>query len=264
MARKPKLILSYSPQGGTGKSTFAVNTALMYATRVKTLLVDMSLFGSIISTLKIRQKSGQGIAGILNLIDIHGSGDESGESLVQKLREPVGSTIAKNVAGTGLDVMVSANPIKMEGLNESATNTILSVLAELNYDVIIFDTSSELSIKNLILIDKVDYIIISAIQDVSCGWKLLMFKEIAQRFKVPREKFGILINRVSKYNGFNNTEFEVELGYKKIYEFPEFHKEFQVFVNRGDIITSGYNKKVYGEFLKLTSQIDKEVGVRKA
>lgn len=258
MAKKSKVILSYSPQGGTGKSTMAINAALIFATKgFKTLLVDMSLYGSVISTLKIRQKSGQGLSAVINTLELSTSESEGAN---ENAIETTKSAITKGVGTSGLDVLVSANPIKMEGLNENSTIEIVEVLRQLDYDLVIVDTSPELSIKNLVLIDKVDYILLTAIQDVSCGWKMLMFKEIAQRFSLPSEKFGVVINRVSKFNGFNNKEFEQELGYRILSEFPEYSKEMQAAVNKGDLVTSKYNKKVYASFEEMAKSIHDELG----
>lgn len=250
--KEPKIILMYSPQGGTGKSTLAVNTALIYASMgFKTLLLDMALFGSVISALKIRQKAGLGLAGIINMIELKRSENVS----VQTLAEMSVPSIVRNIANTALDVIISANPIKMEGLNENSTNMIVQILKTLDYDIIVVDTSSELSIKNLVLIDKSDYIVLSALQDVSCGWKMLIFKEIAERFNLDKRKFGIVINRCSKYSGFNNKEFEYEIGYRILYEFPDYPKDFQSYVNRGDLITSKYNTKLLRDFLDLSKTI---------
>lgn len=258
MAKTSKLILSYSPQGGTGKSTMAINAALIYATKgFRTLLVDMSLYGSVISTLKIRQKSGQGLSAVVNTLELQTSESEGTDENAVKTTK---AAITKSVGMTELDVLVSANPIKMEGLNENSTLEIVKVLRQLDYDLVIIDTSPELSIKNLVLIDKVDYILLTAIQDVSCGWKMLMFKEIAQRFSIPIEKFGVIINRVSKFNGFNNKEFELELGYKILCEFPEYAKELQAPVNKGELVTSKYNKKVYASFEEMAKSIHAELG----
>jgi MinD-like ATPase involved in chromosome partitioning or flagellar assembly len=260
MTKKSKLILSYSPQGGTGKSTVAINTALIFAAKgFKTLLVDMSLYGSVISTLKIRQKSGQGLAGLINLAEIKSNDNTSDSSILETARE----SITKGVGGNGLDVLVSANPIKMEGLNEHSTNEIIKFIKNFGYDIVIMDTSPELSIKNLILIDKVDHILLTAIQDISCGWKMLLFKEIAQRFKIPSEKFSIIVNCVSKFSGFNDREFEEEIGYKVLFELPEYQKEMQSYVNKGELITSKYNKSVYASFEQMASNIFNEIKDKK-
>jgi MinD-like ATPase involved in chromosome partitioning or flagellar assembly len=260
MTKKSKLILSYSPQGGTGKSTVAINTALIFASKGhKTLLVDMSLYGSVISTLKIRQKSGQGIAGIINLTEIQNNDFTSDTSIIETAR----ASITKDVGVNGLDVLVSANPIKMEGLNEHSTNEIVQFIKNFGYEYVMIDTSPELSIKNLILIDKVDYILLTALQDISCGWKMLLFKEIAQRFKIPKEKFSIIVNRVSKFSGFNDREFEEEIGYKVLHEFPEYQKEMQSFVNKGQLITSKYHKAVYQSFENMAKDIFDETKDKK-
>lgn len=250
--REAKTILSYSPQGGTGKSTLAVNTALIYSSLgFRTLLLDMSLFGSVISALKIRQKSGLGLAGIINLIELKRSENMS----IQTYVEMAAGSIVRNISNTGLDIIISANPIKMEGLNENSTNMIMKIVQGFDYDIVVIDTSAELSIKNLVLIDKSDYVMLSALQDVSCGWKMLMFKEIAERFNLDKKKFGIVINRCSKFSGFNNKEFESEIGYRVLYEFADYAKDFQSYVNRGDLITSKYNSKLLRDFLNLSKMV---------
>lgn len=252
MAKKSKLILSYSPMGGTGKSTVAINTALIFALKgFKTLLVDMSLYGSVISSLKIRQRSGQGIASLINLIEVHNDEESFDTSLIETAK----GAITKDVGGNGLDVLVSANPIKMEGLNEHTTDGILQFVKGFGYDYVIIDTSPELSIKNVILIERADHIFLTAIQDISCGWKMLLFKEIVHRFKISPEKFSVIVNRVNKFSGFNNREFEDEIGYKILYELSDFVKEMQAPVNKGELITSKYHKSVYAAFEQLASGI---------
>lgn len=257
MAKKSKIILSYSPQGGTGKSTMAINAALIFATKgFKTLLVDMSLYGSVISTLKIRQKSGIGLSALINTLELStGESESANENAIKTAK----SAITKGVGASDLDVLISSNPVKMEDLDDNLTMQIVEVLSQLEYDLVIIDTSPEISIKNLVLLEKVDYVLLTAIQDVSCGWKMIMFKDIAQRFSLPSEKFGVIINRVSKFNGFNNKEFEQELGYKILSEFPEYFKEMQAAVNKGVLVTSKYNKKVYASFEEMAKSIHNEL-----
>jgi MinD-like ATPase involved in chromosome partitioning or flagellar assembly len=250
--KESRILLSYSPQGGTGKSTFAVNIGLVYASMgLKTLVLDMSVYGSVVSALKIRQKPGIGIAGIINTIDLNRNEKIS----VQEYVEKAAPSIVNNVSNTGLDVIISANPIKMEALNENSTNVIMKIVKNFGYDIVLVDTSPELSIKNLVLIDKANYVLVSAIQDVSCGWKMMMFKEIADRFKIDRQKFGLVINRCSKYSGFNNREFESEIGYKILYEFPEYTKDFQNYVNKGHLITSKYNTRLVRDFVSISKTL---------
>jgi MinD-like ATPase involved in chromosome partitioning or flagellar assembly len=249
--RKNKIVLFYSPQGGTGKSTIAVNTAIILANQgLKILLVDTAIYGSIMSILRIPQKGDAGLSSILTFLDL-----DIQTTNFDKFNDVLKNSIVKGTEEQNLDVLIGANPIKMEAINEIYAKAITKGLRELNYDLIIVDTSSELSEKNVILLEEADYTVIPVTQDITCGWKLVLFKEITERYLLDQNKFAIIVNKCNKYSGFNNAELEKEVGYKIIMEIPFFTKKFQNYINKGLSVYSMRNKKVQKCFINVAKAI---------
>jgi|GEM_PF-1480313 len=249
--KKNKLILFYSPQGGSGKTTLAVNTSIFSAmSDSKTLLIDMSIYGNVISSLKIQQKGMYGLTSVITLLDL-----EKGLMDSSKFNEVVKNSICKNVHVNNLDVLISASPIKMEAINDNYIKKIIDAVINLNYKTIIIDTSSELNEKNFTLLEMADYVVMPVVQDISCGWKMVLFKEISERYIMNSEKIGLIINQCSRYSGFNNIEFKDEVGYKIIGEIPSFLKQYQNYINEGVLINSMKNKKAYKCFSNIAQLI---------
>lgn len=253
MSRKrgQKIILFYSPQGGSGKSTLAVATAIFGVKEgFKTLLVDMASYGGVCSMLKIPQKGDKGLSAFITLLDIHNQ-----EAKLLEITEMVKNSIAHDVLEINLDVLTSANPVKMEAMNGNYTKTILNILKSFQYDLIVIDTSSELNEKNLICIELSDNVVIPVIQDLSCGWKVLQFKEVMEKYSISDEKFKLIINKCSRYSGFHNMEFEHEIGYRLEGEIPLYAKQFQEYVNAGVQIHLIKNKKVNKAFKNIANKL---------
>lgn len=249
--KKNKLIVFYSPQGGSGKSTLAINTSIFSALLGNnTLLVDMSMYGSVISSLKIQQRGKLGLTSVITLLDLNKGSTES-----LNFNEVIENSICKDVQVSNLDVLISANPIKMEAVNRNYTKKIMEVIKKLNYEIIIVDASSDLSERNFTLLEMADYIVMPVVQDISCGWKMVLFKEAMDRYIINSHKIGMVINKCSKYSGFNNMEFENEIGYSVIGEIPMFLKHYQGYINQGILINSMKNKKAYKNFSNIAKQI---------
>lgn len=245
------MLTFYSPQGGAGKSTLAINTAIFASiSGIRTLLVDMSIYGTIMSSLKIPQNGKYGLSTMLTLLDL---GPDKVDSI--KLSKVMKSSIVSKVINKELDVLIGANPVKMESIKEDYIKSIIKILKTLRYDLIIIDTSSELSERNLILLEESNYVVVPVIQDVSCGWKMMLFKDVMERYYLNKDKFGLVINQCSKQSGFNNKEFETEIDYKIIGEIPFFRTKYQNYINQGTLIHSKKNKKAYKCFLNQTKDI---------
>ncbi len=248
---KSRIVLFYSPQGGAGKSTLAVNTAIFNSLAGnKTLLIDMSMFGGIMATLRIPQKGGYGLSAIITLLELDIKSAKTG-----RFSDVVKGSIVKSDVIDNLDVLISANPIKMDIVNEKHTKIIVDIMRSLDYDTIIVDSSSDLCERNIVLLDEADSIIIPVIQDMSCGWKMVLFKEVMERYSLDSKKIKLVVNKCSKFSGFNNMEFEREIGYKIIDEIPLFIKKFQCFVNEGILINTMRSRRAYKKFQHTSSMI---------
>lgn len=243
--KNAKAILFYAPQGGTGKTTFALNTSIFCSSSgLKVLLVDMSIFGSIASVKRIPLKGGIGLTAILTFLDL-----DSEKFDETKMNGIIKNSIVNSGVNKNFDVLLSTNPIKMEAIGENCCKALMESLKKLDYDFIIVDTSSELSEKNMLLFELADYCVIPVIQDVSCGWKMVMFREVMEKCSIDKNKFGVIVNMCSKYSGFNNQEFEKEIGYKLITEVPFFQKNYQNRINEGLLINTMKNNRANKHFL---------------
>ena len=248
---KSKLIVFYSPQGGAGQSTLAINTSIFSAMLgSKTLLVDMSIYGTVMPSLKIQQKGRYGLTSIITLLDL-----DKNSTTPSDFYEAVKTSIHNNISEKNLDVLISANPIRMEALNEDYIKKIIEASKNLDYSNIIVDTSSELNEKNFTLLQMADYVVMPVVQDISCGWKMVLFKEIAEKYIINSNKIGLIINKCTKYSGFNNREFANEIGYDIIGEIPLFLKQYQNYINEGITINLMKNKKAIKNFSNIAQQI---------
>lgn len=246
-----KVVTFYSPQGGAGKSTLAVNTALFLAAKgVKTLLIDMAQYGTVVSMLKMKVKNGFGLSGLISMMDLMKEKNSGNEFL----GDVVNKNVEKGVVFGNLDVLVGTNPIKLEALKTEYIESIFNYIEESDYEAVIIDTSSEICVRNLMLIEKSDRIIAPVIQDVSCGWKMFMLKDILESIRKPIDKVNVVVNRCSKHSGFYNQEYETEIGFSIILEMPEFAKNFQSYLNMGKRVTEKFNKKAHGYFEELADK----------
>lgn len=203
-------ICIYSPSGGTGKTTMAINMALELAMRnMKILLVDFSQIGDIRAKLNIIEQD-KGLSRLLTEIEHKGS------KAVEKFHV---NTLNENIYRYGfmknkhyVDILFSANFVNMEKMSVKDVEVIINQIEKLDYDVVIYDTSSEVSERNLALFDYVDKIIVLASPSIASGWKLLQTKDLFSNIGL-NTKSSLLVNKYSKYAGFSCKELEVELQY---------------------------------------------------
>lgn len=243
----PKIILMYSPQGGSGKTTLALYTSIKSALSGKrTLLIDMSAFGSIHSHLKLNVDQTEGLSDVLSIMKL--------EQYEGTFKDVINSSLHETHI-ENLRVLISANPIKVEGMNESQVLKILNTVSDMNFEAIIIDTSSELSEKNVILFERVSKIVVPVTQDIHCGWRLLQFKEVLNKCGIEDSKVGLVVNKCCKTNSFNNLEYVKEIGYQVIGEIKEYRKKFQSQINEGKTIVSIKNRKAIKEFEETAENI---------
>lgn len=243
----PKIFLMYSPQGGSGKTTLALYTSIKSALLgKKTLLVDMSAFGSIYSHLKLNVDQTEGLSDVLSIMKL--------EQFEGTFEEVIDSSLHETHI-QNLRVLISANPIKVEGMKESQVLKILDTLSEMNFETIIIDTSSELSEKNVVLFERVSKIVVPVTQDIHCGWRLMQFKEVLNKCGIEDSKVGLVVNRCCKTNAFNNLEYVKEIGYQVIGEVKEYRRRFQNQINEGKSLMRIKNRKAIKEFEETAENI---------
>jgi len=254
MLRKSTVILVSSPQGGSGKSTIAVNLAFHYAKQnLRVLLMDLAVYGSLPSMLKIPIR-GNGMSSLITALE-----QKEEEFELTEFTGLFHDAILHHESMNNLHMLLSASPLKMEKLTANQTDYLLRSAKSENYDLIIVDTSSELSERNITAVDHADLILIPTLQDVTSGWKVLLYKEILDNLNVTKDRIGLVINRCSKYSAFNNSEFQLELGCDVLGEIEELSKWVHRYVNVGIPMVNARKKRAASPFQYLANTVMKRL-----
>lgn len=183
------VITVYSPKGGSGCTTVAINVAVSLAQRgYKTLLVDTSLqFGDVAVTLNMRP-----ITSIVDLIDRIG-----------ELDADLVSSVAIEHERTGLSVLLApAKPEMAELVKADNLEAILNQLAT-QFDYVIVDTASGLNEITLTALDIADRILLVTQQNLTTLTNVRRFYDVIDQLNYPSNKILLVANNVSERLGIS-------------------------------------------------------------
>lgn len=226
-----KIALFYSPKGGVGTTTIAVNTASQLSLKgKKVLLIDFAVYGHV-STIFDLPQSGKGLANIISVL-------EQGSANKEKLTEIMYNTIESvSIRGSELDILTAASPIKMSSLTLEETDTILNAILELNYDVIVIDTSTDLSERNISLMSAATDLLFILTPDVVAHWSMISALDVIQRLNKPVQNRYLIINGFHDAIGFPIQEIESLLSMEVSALIPYQYQQIQGYSNRGVLLT---------------------------
>ena len=177
------VITVYSPKGGTGCSSIAINVAVTLAKRGhRTVLVDGSLqFGDISVMLNMKTMT--------SLADL--SGERGGE-----LDSDLISSIVQ-VHKTDLNVLLAPPRPEMADMitEESLTNLVQSLRQQ--YEFVIVDTASHLSEKTLALLDVADRILLVTQQSLPSLKNVSRFFDLTESLDYSMDKVWMIVNQAS-------------------------------------------------------------------
>jgi pilus assembly protein CpaE len=180
--RNGHVLAIYSPKGGAGCTTLAVNVAVSLAEEgQQTLLVDGSLqFGDVGIMLNLKP-----VTSIIDLV----------ERITELDYDLISSVIISH--GSGLNVLLAPpRPEMAELVNESHLRTLLTSLRKF-YDYIIIDTSTALNDVNLSLLDSADRIILITQQNLASLKNVSRFFDLAEDLEYETDKVMLVVNHGS-------------------------------------------------------------------
>jgi pilus assembly protein CpaE len=188
IAREGHIVAVFSPKGGAGCSTVAINLGVALAKRnQRTLLVDGSLqFGDVAVMLNMKQ-----VTSIADLIERSSEMDsELIESVVQLHR-------------SGLSVLLSPpRPEMADVVTEERVKELLAAFRKM-YDFIVIDTSSYLSDKVLTILDTADRIVLVSQQSLPDLKNISRFYDLADSLEYEPDKIWLVVNRASNKQGIS-------------------------------------------------------------
>ncbi|HRQ41780.1 MAG TPA: response regulator [Chloroflexota bacterium] len=222
-----KIVAVFSPKGGSGCTTIAINLAVTLARRgQKTILVDGSLqFGDVAVMLDLK--------GATSLADISERGEIDAELV---------SSVVQ-VHKSNLNVLLAPpRPEMADVITEENVKSLLETL-RLSYDFVVLDTSSYLTEKTLTMLDVADRIILVTQQNLPNLKNARLFLDLTESLEYEAAKVWLVVNRVSEDQGISVKNIGDILKRPIIMEIPTADLPASTSANRGIPLVMGPHQK---------------------
>jgi Flp pilus assembly CpaE family ATPase len=236
-----KVVMVFSPKGGSGKTALATNLAAATArSGVETLLVDLDLqFGDSALTLSVSARA--------SIADLAAS---AGEVDVEKLR----AFVTKD-ARTGLDVLPAPQrPEEADVVGQAELSAMLEA-ARHAYGAVVIDTGPLFDGPMLAALDYTDELLLVANPEVTSLKNVRIGLETLERLGFQRDNVSLVANRVGAAGGMGCNEIEQALDAEVAYELPD-DSAVPVAVNRAvPVVVAAENSPFSHAIAKLGSSV---------
>jgi pilus assembly protein CpaE len=188
------ILLIYSPKGGTGCSTVAINLAiaLHQASAKKVALVDASLqFGDIGVLLNLQ--------GPRSIADAIAQKDSLDQELLSAIMSPHSSGIRVLTAPSAPEVSETITP---EGLRR-----LLNLMRK-SFEYVVLDTWSYLDDIVLSCMDVADRILIVMTPEIPSIKSTKQFFEVVEALKFPPDRLDLILNKVIPRDGIRADQLQ--------------------------------------------------------
>lgn len=218
-ARVGKVVTIFSPKGGVGRTTIAVNLAmaLKQETHQEVCLLDASLlFGDVGVMLNLPSKS--------SILDLTPHVEELDEELLE-------STLMTHSSGVKV-LLAPPRPEQAELINEKQMGAILTKLRSL-FDFLVIDTMPSFHEAILAILDYSDEIIVPISLEVSALKNAKLFLEIAEALGYGGKETVLVVNRADSSGGISPRDVEQSVRVRIAASIPNDWKLATFAANRG-------------------------------
>lgn len=198
---EPALVTAvFSPKGGVGRTTVAVNLAVAAAqTGKRVALVDASFqFGDVgvLLNLNPRNKSIADLAAELK-----------GEEL-----ESLDTFMVTHSSGVRV-LLAPPSPEQAELINAAAVKQVLQKLRN-EYDLIVVDCPSSFNEPTLAVLDEADLILTLLTLEITSVKNMRLFLEVSEQLGYEADKIRLVLNRADSTLGIRVADVESSIGRK--------------------------------------------------
>jgi pilus assembly protein CpaE len=237
-----KIIIVYSPKGGSGCTTVATNLAMTLQNEETTVaLVDGNLqFGDVAVFLNEQGKN--------SVVDLAPRVDELDPEIVDEVM------ITHTKSGVKI-LIAPTRPEYAESVSGDQFSKVLKYLRRL-YSYVVVDTSSALTDVTLAAMDAADLIVLITTQDIPAIKNARLFLDLMDVLKIDRQRVLFVMNRYDKRIGITPEKVSDSFKHEIVAVLPDEERVVIPSVNRGvPFMLGDKSKSIARSFLTMTEAV---------
>ncbi len=241
-----QVVAIFSPKGGVGRTTVAVNLAVAAATELgkSVVLVDGSFqFGDVGVLLNLNPKN-KSIADLVPEL-------EAGEP------ESLDTFIINHSAGIRV-LLAPPSPEMAELITPSGVRRVLDALRR-GHDLVIVDCTSWFNETTLAILDAADVVLTMLSLEITSIKNMRLFLEVAEQLGYDQQKVKLVLNRADSSLGIRVSDVESSIGRKVDHTIVSDGRSVVYALNRGvPFFLSNREAQVSQDILRLAQSISGE------
>jgi pilus assembly protein CpaE len=243
--REPgQVVAVFSPKGGVGRTTIAVNFAVAAASELgqKTVLVDGSFqFGDVGVLLNLNPKN----KSIADLVPELEAGGEP---------ESIETFVINHSSGVRV-LLAPPSPEMAEMITPAGVRKIVEVLRATN-DLVVVDCTATFSDTTLAILDAADVILTALTLEITSIKNMRLFLEVAEQLGYEGSKIKLILNRADSTLGIRVADVEHSIGRKVDHTIVSDGRSVVYALNRGvPFVLSNREAQVSQDVLRLATAI---------
>jgi pilus assembly protein CpaE len=241
-----QVVAIFSPKGGVGRTTVAVNLAVAAATELgkSVVLMDGSFqFGDVGVLLNLNPKN-KSIADLVPEL-------EAGEL------ESIDTFVINHSAGIRV-LLAPPSPEMAELITPSGVRRVLDALRR-THDLVIVDCTSWFNETTLAILDAADVILTMLSLEITSIKNMRLFLEVAEQLGYDQDKVKLVLNRADSSLGIRVTDVESSIGRKVDHTIVSDGRSVVYALNRGvPFFLSNREAQVSQDILRLAQAVSGE------